>query len=237
VPHAIVALALRGDPVGDPREPTPTLRIAIAIARIVLFVAGQSTGASGARCGRKEDQSMSTLNANKADAKFVKRVEESLKLLEKAVIILGDEPAMTVTERRRSLKLRKGGEKFIPTIVALCTRHGLRLPAYPLDVMTMQMDEASSLVPLQKQAHELLARIEGAIARRHAGGWTTATMMYSMLRRLGNNDGTVAETLSPMEAFFAKPRGNAKRSKKPATPDAKAPAADVSTPAVPTGHA
>ena len=59
--------------------------------------------------------------------------------------------ALTAKQRRRAVRLRKGGEKVIPTITALSEQFGLSVPSYPTSAITANVTQASNLVALHKQ--------------------------------------------------------------------------------------
>src|ERR1700677_1440395 len=59
--------------------------------------------------------------------------------------------ALTAKDRRRALRLRKGGEKVIPTITALSEQFGLSVPSHPTSAITATLNKATSLVAVHKQ--------------------------------------------------------------------------------------
>ena len=111
---------------------------------------------------------------------------------------------MTGTDRRRSAKLRKGGETVIPTVAALASQFGLTVPGHPTATMLAQLKQAQDLIPLHKQMVIALKKVEDSIFLGHSQSWASATVHYSMLRRLAKKDGDLAEALAPASQFFAR---------------------------------
>src|SRR5208282_5850279 len=112
-------------------------------------------------------------------------------------------PPLTPMERKHMLKLRKGGEKFIPQIIALSQENGLEVASHPLDAMTQAVATAQSYAAVHQQVTVLLKTIEDNVLRAHSDAWQTATLMYSMLKPIAKRDANVAATLAPMKAFFS----------------------------------
>ncbi len=161
--------------------------------------------------------------------------------------VAGPAPALTAKDRIRSLKLRKGGEKVIPTITALSEQFGIVVPLVPTSAITSSLDKSKQLVAAQKQLVMLEKHLSDAIFSAQSESWEGATLHYTVLKRLAKMNGSLQSALAPVTAFFAqkapasvkaeeaKPgrRKGAKAAKVEATPaggesnGAQAPAASV----------
>jgi hypothetical protein len=168
---------------------------------------------------------------------------------EKVTAWVGDPPALTATDIKRSLKLRRGGEKVISTVAALSNQYGLTIPEHPTDAMVAKMNTAQSLIPLHKKMVDLTKQVSDAIFQAQSESYGSATVHYTTLRRLAGKNGNVQKTLEPVKQFFARKspavvqaegvkRGGRKGSKAAQAAKAQVLAADahghVSTVATPT---
>jgi hypothetical protein len=125
-------------------------------------------------------------------------------LLAKVTEIAGPAPALTAKARVRSLKLRKGGEKFIPTILALSERIGLNVPSHPVSAIKESLGKFQTLAPIHESVVSAEKHLGDAIFQAQAQCWEGATVHYSVLRRLAKTDGDIANALAPVAQFFAK---------------------------------
>jgi hypothetical protein len=111
--------------------------------------------------------------------------------------------ALTAKERRRAVRLRKGGEKVIPTITALSEQYGLTVPSHPTSAITANVNKANSLVAVHKQLVTATKQVEDAIFKAQSESWDGATVHYTVLKRLAKSDGDIATALAPVKEFFA----------------------------------
>jgi hypothetical protein len=118
--------------------------------------------------------------------------------------IAGPAPALTAKDRKRSVKLRKGGEKVIPTLLALSERLGLVVPSHPTSAIQANLDKVKTLTPVLESVTSAEKHLADAVFESQSAAWEGATVHYSVLRRLAKTDGDVANTLAPVAAFFAK---------------------------------
>jgi hypothetical protein len=168
-------------------------------------------------------------------------------LLAKVTAIAGPVPALTGKARKRSVKLRKGGEKFIPTILALSERIGLSVPSHPTSAIKASLSKVQSLAPIHESVASAEKHLSDAMFEAQAESWEGATVHYTVLRRLSKTDGDIANALAPVVEFFAKKSSATKASKDAAAAptggeatSAQAPAATspaAATPAAPNGAA
>ncbi|HEY2515664.1 MAG TPA: hypothetical protein VGI39_32570 [Polyangiaceae bacterium] len=154
-------------------------------------------------------------------------LDDAKALVTKVTALVGPAPALTLADVRRSTKLRKGGEKVIPTLATLSEQAGLVVPSHPTDTMQQKMDLAESLVPLHKVLVVLTKQVADVLFLAQSESWDAATVHYSVLRRLAQKNGDLARALAPVTQFFAV------RSKKK-VPSSDAPGAAPATPTAPS---
>jgi hypothetical protein len=130
-------------------------------------------------------------------------LDELQSFIEKVTALVGQPPALTAADIKRSAKLRKGGETVIPTVAALSDRFGLSIPSHPTSDMVAKMTKAQSLIPLHRGLVAATKQVGDAIFQAQSQSWGSATVHYSTLRRLARSDGDVAKTLAPVTQFFA----------------------------------
>ena len=111
--------------------------------------------------------------------------------------------ALTAKERRRAVRLRKGGEKVIPTITALSEQFGISVASHPTSAITANVNKANSLVAVHKQLVTATKQVEDAIFKAQSDSWDGATVHYTVLKRLARSNGDLATALTPVKEFFA----------------------------------
>jgi hypothetical protein len=111
--------------------------------------------------------------------------------------------ALTAKERRRAVRLRKGGEKVIPTITALSEQFGINVPSHPTSAIKANVTKANSLVAVHKQLVTATKQVEDAIFKAQSESWDGATVHYTVLKRLAKSDGDIATALAPVKEFLA----------------------------------
>jgi hypothetical protein len=130
-------------------------------------------------------------------------LDEAMSLVKQIVGIVGEVPALTATDRKRSAKLRKGGETVIPTVAALSDQFGLNVTSYPTSTMTAKAKQAASLIPLHKLLIAATKQVADQMFAANSESWKGATVHYTMLKRLSRTNGDLAEALTPVRQFFA----------------------------------
>jgi hypothetical protein len=190
--------------------------------------------------------------ASKSSASGV-NADEVKSFLASITATAGPPLALTAKDKVRAVRLRKGGEKVIPTITALSQQFGINLPSHPISVITANVEQAKNLTAIQKQLVTATKQVSDAIFKAQSTSWEGATVHYSVLKRIGKTDGDLATALAPVTEFFAKKtpavvkaeeekRGHRKGVKEPKgtktapaggqATSAQAPAAPASAPAV-----
>ncbi len=123
-------------------------------------------------------------------------------LLASVTAITGPALELTAKDRKRAVRLRKGGEKVIPTITALSEQYGISVPSYPTAAITANVTQATSLVALHKQLVTATQQVSDAMFQADSKSWEGATVHYSVLKRLAKTNGTLATALAPVSEFW-----------------------------------
>jgi hypothetical protein len=131
-------------------------------------------------------------------------LDEASKLVDQITAIVGTVPALSAKDRKRSLKLRKGGETVIPTVAALSSQYGLSVASHPTTTMVSSAQKAQSLIPLYKKLVQATKQVADQMFTANSESWTAATVHYSMLKRLAKTNGDLETGLSNVEQFFAR---------------------------------
>jgi hypothetical protein len=170
-------------------------------------------------------------------------LDEATKLVGQVTKIIGTAPALSVKDRKRSPKLRKGGETVIPTVAALSDRFGLTVADHPTTTMVQSAKKAQSLIPLYKQLVLATKQVADQMFSANSESWGSATVHYTMLKRLAKTNGDLETALAPVEQFFAhrspaviadeKVKKDARKAAKAAKSAAKATPAVATTPSAP----
>ena len=124
-------------------------------------------------------------------------------LSEKITALAGPAPALTRSDISRSAKLRKGGATVVQTLASLSDKVGLVVPSQPTATMVEKINQAQSLVALHQELVTATKHVADAMFQAQSQSWAGATAHYTMLRRLGKMDGSVAKALEPVTQFFA----------------------------------
>ena len=178
-----------------------------------------------------------TITAEKSSAVAASGVKD---LLDSITSLAGPAPALTATDRKRTSKLRKGGEKVVPTLLALSNRIGLSVPAYPTATIQANLDKVKALSPVHEGVVSAEKHLGDAIFQAQSALWDGATVHYTMLKRLAKKNGDVANALAPVTEFFAKKQPavvkaeDAKRGHRKGVKEPKAPATTAATTTEPT---
>jgi hypothetical protein len=123
--------------------------------------------------------------------------------LDSITTIAGPAPALTTKDRQRTVRLRKGGEKVVPTILALSERIGLSIPSHPTATIQANLDKVKTLSPVHESLVSAEKHVGDTIFQAQSDAWDGATVHYTMLKRLSKTDGDIAKSLAPVTAFFA----------------------------------
>jgi hypothetical protein len=131
-------------------------------------------------------------------------LDEASNLVKQVTKLVGTAPALSAKDRKRSTKLRKGGETVIPTVATLSDRYGLSIASHPTKTMVESAKKAQSLIPLYKQLVQATKQVADQMFSANSESWGAATVHYSMLKRLAKTNGDLETELAPVERFFKK---------------------------------
>ena len=126
-------------------------------------------------------------------------LDEASKLVEQITKLVGAVPALSAKDRKRSLKLRKGGETVIPTVAALSEQYGLSIASHPTTTMVQSAMKAHPDSALQA-----------------AGPGDETGLRSDVLRKLGElerGDCALHDAQAPREG--ERRSGNSARSRQP----------------------
>ena len=116
---------------------------------------------------------------------FADRVTAAVAAIAQAKSLLSLPEPSSVEDVKRAVKLRKGGEQYVPTLALLSARYGLEVPSRPTSDMTAQLEQSTQLEPARAAIGELSSIVDGAYFTSRCETWTTATSLYSMLKQGG----------------------------------------------------
>jgi hypothetical protein len=138
-----------------------------------------------------------------APASFAARVSAAVEAITQAKTLLGLDTSMSSTQIQRSVKFRKGGEPFIPTLADLSARYGVEVPSRPTADMTASLAKATQLAPARAALGELSKMVDDAYFESRSDTWATATSLYSMLKKGATRQPTLSAALQPLQEYFA----------------------------------
>jgi hypothetical protein len=116
---------------------------------------------------------------------------------------LGSDPALAPKDRRRAVKLRKGGDKVVASLGNLAVQHQLESPALQVAVMLALLGRASALRPLADRLAAFAKHVSDAIFVSESQAWTMAMQYYALLRRRALADTELATALVPITQFLS----------------------------------
>ena len=116
---------------------------------------------------------------------------------------LGADPPLSPAEKRRSLRMRKGGGPIVTTIGDL-VRSGPLGSSGLVDVDQMQqaLARATALQPLATRLAAFHNHVLDLIFVGESTSWSKAVHAYGLLKRLSRTDADLATALEPVTAFF-----------------------------------
>ncbi len=152
-----------------------------------------------------------------ASSPMADRVTQAMSYVKMAMAILAlNPPALTVAQRRRMAKLRKGGGDIMPLLARLATEWSVEIRTQPTAAMTAAMQLASELDPLVTTLSGATQETQDTSFQAESDAWATASALYSVLKRMSKKDPKLAAQLAPAVDFFKFRRPVA--SGQPATP-------------------
>lgn len=157
-----------------------------------------------------------------------KQIDASEKLVEKARVPFAAATRLKKGERKRTAKPRRGALGMLPQLATLYTKLGCELPGVDVQTMLSKASYAQRLATLLGVIAKLNDAVKDEYIVSSGAAWTTATTMYTALKRVSRNEEDVASELASIEAFFRKPRRPKQDAATAEGPKAEAPKADVS---------
>ncbi len=158
-------------------------------------------------------------------------VQESIQLLGQAKSALGTVQRLTPAERKRSAKMRRGGQQVVPTIAGLATKYGIDTPTTSGAVLTTRLAQVQELDMLLSAAVDTHSLVADAHLGASNGMWTSARTLYAMLKPVALTDPSLAAELKSVEEWFRQRKSPAtETSATQATPVAATTAASAPAP-------
>jgi hypothetical protein len=133
-------------------------------------------------------------------------------------------------ERKRKLKVRRGGHQIIPLLAYLADKYMVTGPGISGASLGDAMAYARSLEPLVSTATELLATLKDAQFQANGDMWRTSISIYGMLKKVSEANPEVATELEPVVEWFRVRARGGKHAQQAAAPGNDAvPAAEAET--------
>jgi hypothetical protein len=130
-------------------------------------------------------------------------LEQLNKNLDTADSQLGSETAsLTVAQKRRLGRSRKGGERILQMIGELVKSHGLESPAMQSASMLADQERAANYAASLARLQKMEKRISDDQFVAQSNAWEQGLQFYALLQRRAQSDGTLAASLAPITAFF-----------------------------------
>jgi len=150
------------------------------------------------------------------NAALVAYVTQSLAQMDMAEAALAvDPPALTSTQKRRAAKLRAGGDKAVGQIATLAKQYGVESSVLQADAMSLALADAQALAPLMVRIQAFEKHVSDLLFLWQSAAWEDAMQFYALLQRRSLVDGSLAASLAPVAAFFAKRHSSTKAGKPP----------------------
>jgi hypothetical protein len=111
---------------------------------------------------------------------------------------------LTPADKRGGLRLRRGGERVMQHIFDLVKIYKLDSEGLHSDKMMAHMQQLDDLSPLETLLAKLATRVADERFLAGTDAWQMALQFYALLQRLALTNRQVAESIAPLEAFFAR---------------------------------
>jgi hypothetical protein len=138
-----------------------------------------------------------------APQSFAARVAAAVEAITNAKSALGLDTVLSPTQIKRAVKFKKGGEQHVPTLAGLSAKYGVEVPSRPTADMTTSLEKATQLEPARAAIGELSKIVDDAYFDARSDTWTTATSLYSMLKKGSIREPGLASALQPLQEYFA----------------------------------
>ena len=111
--------------------------------------------------------------------------------------------SLTATDKRRSSKLRKGGEKYAVQIGSLAQKYQLETAAMQVATMLTLLGKAAALQPVVDQLTIFTKHVGDVVFAAQSQAWDMALQYYALLARRARTNGDLATSLQPIGDFLA----------------------------------
>jgi hypothetical protein len=150
-------------------------------------------------------------------------IAQATQFLDDVVGLLGGNATpQTSTQRRRSLKFKKGGEPIVGLLAGLAIQYDVRLPG--VDPLRMQANLvlAQRLQALDTKCRAVAALVSDTLRAAKSGAWQGTTALYTALTRASSQSPALQKELQPAVVFFKRtPAAKKGGPKLPPKPSAK----------------
>jgi hypothetical protein len=125
-------------------------------------------------------------------------------LLDGVSTMLGESATpMTTQQRRRSLKLRKGGEPMVGLLSGLGSQYNVQLPGVDPQALQTNILLAQRLQPLDTKLRAVAALVSDTVANAKTQSWQGTTALYTALVRASSRSPSLQTELKPAVDFFS----------------------------------
>ena len=131
-----------------------------------------------------------------------KQIASALTAFEKVTAPFAGVPALTPTDRKRMVKIRRGAHQVIPTIAILAQKFAIEAPGLQVDDMLSNLQQATDLEPLLNAVAAFHQTLKDAHLAASGAAWKTAMVTYVMLRSAGEANRRVGDELVPVQQWF-----------------------------------
>jgi hypothetical protein len=156
-------------------------------------------------------------------------VQQAVAQLDAIEATLGSDPPLTPTQKRHSLRMRKGGAQILAIIATLATQNDLESGAMQVAPMTAAAGKASALQPLANRLAPLVQLVNDLIFAAQSSAWESGMQFYALLHRRAVSDAQLSSALQPVTQFFAFRHPTVKAPGTPTKPQKKATTKAVAT--------
>jgi hypothetical protein len=137
---------------------------------------------------------------NAALAEYVQQIVASIDAYEAG---LGGDPSLAPKDRRRAVKLRKGGGAIAAQLGALFVQNQLESPALQVAAMQALLGRADALQPLANRLAAFAQHVSDVVFASRSQAWGMAMQYYALLQRRSLVDAELATALAPVTQFLA----------------------------------
>jgi hypothetical protein len=137
---------------------------------------------------------------NAALAEYVQQIVASIDTFEAG---LGGDPSLAPKDRRRAVKLRKGGGAIVAQLGALAAQNQLESPALQVAAMQARLGKADALQPLANRLAAFMQHVSDVVFTQRSEAWGMAMQYYALLQRRSLVDAELATALAPITQFLS----------------------------------